>query len=564
MSLFSGLYVGANALKVSSNALNTTAHNLSNLDTKGYTRQQVSQSTRHYNVLEMESARVAAKEVGMGVRYAETRQVRDYFLDQTYRRESGRCAFYEVSYEALVHVQDLLGESGENNFQDAITDYWKAIQDLAEHPAEAVAQTLFVSKAQTMIERASNVYKSLQDYQNNLNKEVKKYVDKINDYGKRLAELNKQIVKIEIGGVEHANDLKDERNYILDQLGELCSISYAEDVDGFVSVQIEGNDFVKREDAYQMALQENEYGYTTPFWPHLAKKTVGPDGEVTYQIENAKVFNLDREISADTDTDIGRLKAILLARGDHPANSADMEDTEYYNTHIAQSVCMNIEAEFDKLINCIVKDINRILKEAGYVDGTKDIYVSNLKMEIDYLENRGGLSPDDKVKLEEMKKELEDYYENSNDALFVRISEKEGWHVGNIAVNKTFLQQPALLGFMTEDGSEDYETATKLKDAFQTAKHTLNPNTTKRSSYVDFYGDLVIQISNTGSVSQYNYESQIDTKDEAAYAREQVLGVSSDEELQFMIKFQNAYNAASRYITTVNNMLESMLAQFGA
>lgn len=111
MSLFSGLYVGTTALRVASDALNTTAHNISNADTAGYTRQQVSQSTRHYNILASASKQVAAKEIGMGVNYAETRQVRDFFLDQVYRRESGRSAFYEVSYEALTHIQDLLGES---------------------------------------------------------------------------------------------------------------------------------------------------------------------------------------------------------------------------------------------------------------------------------------------------------------------------------------------------------------------------------------------------------------------------------------------------------------------
>ena len=202
MSLFSGLYVGTTALKVASDALNTTAHNVSNADTKGYTRQQVSQSTRHYNILSEATTKVAAKEIGMGVRYAETRQVRNFFLDQVYRRESGRSAFYEVSYETLTHVQDLLSEMGDKNFGEAIDEYWKTIQELAEHPESAVNQGLFVSKAQTLMERASKVYKSLQDYQYNLNREVKKHVDKLNEYGKRLTELNKQIVNIEVGGME--------------------------------------------------------------------------------------------------------------------------------------------------------------------------------------------------------------------------------------------------------------------------------------------------------------------------------------------------------------------------
>ncbi len=553
MSLLSGLYLGRGALQTASNALNTTAHNLSNVDTQGYTRQQVSFSTRHYNIMTEATTQVAAKEIGMGVRYSETRQVRDYFLDQTYRRESGRSAFYEVSYEALVHAQDLLGESGENNFQEAITDYWKTIQDLAEDPSSAVTQGLFVSKAQTLIERATNVYKSLRDYQNNLNRQVKKQVESLNDLGKRLAEVNEEIVKIEVGGVERANDLKDERNHILDQMAELCSISYSEDMDGFVNVQIEGTDFVKKNHAYEILLDENEYGYVTPFWSHIATKTVDENGKETYDIKNAKVFDLTREISSDINTDIGRLKAMILARGDHPANSDDLADKDTYNQEIAQSVCMNIEAEFDFLIHNIAQGVNAILKEAGYVDGSQKEYVEGLKAKLE-------ADSDDA----DAKAALEDYYANSNDALFVRINDKDGWHIGNIKINDTFLQQPALLGFMKDEDSVDFETAAKLKDAFQAEKYTLNPNTEKRTNFVEFYNDLIIQVSNSGFVYKGIYENQLDTQEEAAFAREQVVGVSSDEELQFMIKFQNAYNAASRYITTVNSMLESMLAQFGA
>ena len=539
MSLFSGLYVGTTALKVASDALNTTSHNISNADTPGYTRQQVSQSTRHYNILSNATTKVAAKEIGMGVSYAETRQVRDFFLDQVYRRESGRSAYYEVSYEALIHVQDLLGESGDRNFGEAIEEYWKTIQELAGDPSSAVTQGLFVSKAQTLIERATNVYKSLIDYQNNLNTEVKKHVDKLNVYGKRLAELNRQIVNIEVGGIEKANDLKDERNYILDQMADLCSISYSEDVDGYVSVQIEGVDFVKRNVFYEMGLHmDDKTGYYTPFWPHISESSINEKGEVVYtpeEVRKGRVFNLEREISTAANTDVGRLKAVLLARGDHAADCSEMEDAGEYDKKIAPSILMNIEAEFDKLISNIVQTVNGILIDTGYTDGT--------------------VGPDGKP--------------TADSALFVRINtqgmaDDEGWHIGNIAVNDAFLKEPALLNFVKGDEEVDHSAADRLKAAFEEEKYTLNPNTEKRSAFKDFYGDLVNQVSNTGSVNKLLYEYQLDTQEETNFAREQVLGVSTDEELQFMIKFQKAYNMASRYITTLNNMLESMLNQFGA
>ena len=93
MSLMANLYVGTSGLSTSQNALNTTAHNMANLDTEGYTRQQVSQGTRAYQTLEKKNEAIAWKQIGTGVNYNNCKQVRSEFLDISYRQESGRLAF---------------------------------------------------------------------------------------------------------------------------------------------------------------------------------------------------------------------------------------------------------------------------------------------------------------------------------------------------------------------------------------------------------------------------------------------------------------------------------------
>ncbi len=519
MSLFGALYVGQSGLQTSSNALNTVAHNLSNLDTEGYTRQQVSESTRIYNILSKSASAISYQEVGLGVRYAETRQVRDFFLDKTYRTEVGRLNFYEVSSDVLIQLEDILNEGNEEEaFSGALTDLWTTIQELANEPNSSVTQGLFVSKAQTLIERAKSVYSQISEYQDNLNSRVSTYVDQINDYGKRLTELNLEIAKIESNGVENANDLRDERNLILDKLSELCKITYAEDTDGFVNVKIEGEDFVKRDSVYEIGLyQEKGTGFYTPYW----KLNATLDDEGNLDISHAKVFNFDIEVSSDLDTDIGKLKSIILARGEKRGVASDLSDATVYNDDIAESACVNIEAEFDQLIVSIVKQINQILSDAGYCT------------------------------------------EEGNGTLFVTSDGTDDWYTGNISVNTVYLQTPALLSFMKEDETVDYDTATALKDLFETENLTLNPNLTRKTSVLDYYSDLVEQVTNSSSVAQAVYSAQETTVESAANARTEVLGVSSDEELQFMIMYQNAFNASSRYITTVNDMLESIINSFG-
>ena len=126
-------------------------------------------------------------------------------------------------------------------------------------------------------------------------------------------------------------------------------------------------------------------------------------------------------------------------------------------------------------------------------------------------------------------------------------------------INPALLKEPTLLGMVKPDGSEDYQTAAALLQTFKDEGMTLNPNLTTKLNYADYYSDLVGQISNSGSVFKKISESQADTVEATSAAREQIVGVSSDEELNNMIRFQNAYNASSRYINVINEMLEHLL-----
>ena len=80
---------------------------------------------------------------------------------------------------------------------------------------------------------------------------------------------------------------------------------------------------------------------------------------------------------------------------------------------------------------------------------------------------------------------------------------------------------------------------------------------------MDYYGDLVSQVANSGSVYKSILTNQQETVDSTFSAREQIIGVSQDEELSNMIKFQNAYNASSRYINVIDEMLEHILNTLG-
>ena len=129
MPLMGSLYIGQSGLQTSQNALNTTAHNMSNADTVGYVRQQVLLGTRIYNTIKVDFEAVSNQQIGLGVEYSKTRQVRDYFLDKTYRQELGRQEFYTVSRDALEEIEFLLDEMNGETFQNSLDNLWISVRN---------------------------------------------------------------------------------------------------------------------------------------------------------------------------------------------------------------------------------------------------------------------------------------------------------------------------------------------------------------------------------------------------------------------------------------------------
>ena len=573
MPLMGSLWIGTTGLQTSQNALNTTAHNLSNVDTEGYVRQQVQQGTKIYNTLAVKPNSVSNQQYGMGVSYSAVKHIRDYFLDKTYREESGRAMFYQVSSETLEEAENLLGELNGEAFQATMSNLWTSVQELSKDPTNTVTQGLMVQRAEEMIERAVNIYDSLCNYQDNLNMQIKQKVDLINEYGNQILKLNDEIRNIECGGIEHANDLRDVRDSILDELGSLVNMTYTENTYGDVSVRIEGVDFVKGSMCYEIGLHVDETtGFYTPFWPMNAKYELLDNGTREYNIEGAEVFNLKKEISSDMETDIGGLKAMLLARGDHRADYTDIQK-DY--SAVEQSVIMNLQAEFDQMIHNVASKINEVLqKAAGGVRGDLTLQDGTVLTNALYFESDpdGYMRKEDGQPIQMFAKITTDAYEKviGQDGKEYWVYAEEDFSktdtlytLSNIQIDRELKQAPAILGFRLEDGSEDMDTVNALVDAFTEEIYTLNPKVKKATSFMDYYTDLVSQVANSGSVYNSIYENQMNTVEATENARQQIIGVSSDDELSAMIRFQNAYNASSRYINTVSQMLEHILNTLG-
>ena len=602
MSLFGGLYVGKSGLQTSQNALNTVAHNLSNQNTTGYVRQQVAMTDTYYNTISTTKA-ISNSQTGDGVRYSEVRHIRDYFFDMKYREESGRYSFYETSYSTTLEIEDILGELDGAAFKESMEGLWTAMEELSKTPSDSTYMSMLVSKAASFVQNATSVYQSFIEYQDNLNLQIKDAVDEINAIGTRIDELNKKISMIETGGIEKANDLRDERDLLIDTLAGYGNITYSEDANSRVTVRFNGTDFVTDAGAYKMGLQQDdETGFYTPYWEQNAIKTTDGNGREVLDISVAQVFKLSETISTDAGTDVGGLRALLLARGDHVANFMDLSNNatqkkldalklnsideynknpegyeqKYYNDNIANSLMMNIEAEFDNLVHAVVTKVNEVLADncdpkSGYLcndDGTPmQLFLKGSYTPYEKITDKNEIqaAKDSGAKLYEIYDEngngtgtywkyVEEYDASDPD------SRKNLYNCANLKINQELVQTPSKLGFVKEDGSTDYSLGKQLLKAFEDAEIYINPNATKASSFENCYTEIVNQMSTMGNVFKDVYEYQQLAVEQAESNRQSVIGVSSDEELEHMIMYQNAYNAASRYINVINTLLDSVIS----
>ena len=197
MGLMTSFGVGVSGLNTAQSSLNATAHNITNVDTKGYVRQQVLTVDKEY---EKTATVKRMDQTGHGSIIDKIRQLRDRFLDGSYRRESGRQGFYQVQAEAIAEIENLFGELQGTTFQSAMEGLWKSVQELQKEPESVVARTSLVETANTFIERCQNIVTQLKSYRQDINLKIKNTVDRVNEIGRKIDELNAIIRKEEAGG----------------------------------------------------------------------------------------------------------------------------------------------------------------------------------------------------------------------------------------------------------------------------------------------------------------------------------------------------------------------------
>ena len=541
--------------------------------------------------------------------------------------------------------KDVLMGSGSE--RDSNSSLWSAFEMLAEDPSDMTNQSLVIQRSNLLLTRANAIYSSLSTYQSQINIQISNDIDRVNELGKQIYDLNLQIQSIEGGGVETAYDLRDARDSALDELGALVNMSYTEDSTGIVTVKLEGQYFVDEAHMYQVGKQvDRATGYVNAYWPYLSN-------EANEQYTN--LFDFSVPISSENNTDIGEIKALVQARGEGVKNFAYLEgaDPQTYANTVGMSVMEESEAQLDVLIHGIATQINEVLApntRASFevrtenTDGTysitqyKNVKVldadncrlgSDLKIPPRELFTRNGVperytevtdttgktwyiyneedtfdcktvtlagkdyqiwdetkgngyvvrtdyNAADDTPLRSEEGPYEQWDTKDNQKYIKQFISGKSYYVLNpdyvldtstqytltsLGVNDDLENQADLFPHLTKDTHEiDYGMGAQISDLWTTKTLKIYPGSAATFSFSEYYTEMIGGIASAGST----YESTANTLDSSVSAidnkRQQVTGVSTDEELASMIKYQNAYNAASRYIQTVSDMIELLVS----
>ena len=223
-STFGSFEIAKSGMMTYNVAIQTTAHNVANIETKGYSRQVT-------NVTSVVGGKKSFGVMGYGVETVSITRSRDEYYDTKYQMTQSALSRYETESYYLNALQDAMcGEVTADNksrILDAFDDFYAVLSNLKGSPNDDTIRKQAVTVAQTFTNFVNDMGEKLQQLQDEANTNVKTTVQEINSYAERIVSLNKQINTLEIyGGV--ANDLRDQRSLLIDELSQLCSVEVVE------------------------------------------------------------------------------------------------------------------------------------------------------------------------------------------------------------------------------------------------------------------------------------------------------------------------------------------------
>ena len=586
---FSGFDTALSALRMNQKKLDVVGHNLANMNTEGYTRQELKTSSINYENPTSFYMNSNDVNVGFGVAMDEVRQLRDQFLDGQYRTQNGKSSYNESIGESLKSLSLFLDETKVNGIRSSFDDIQRSLTNMQDPSKvqDPVYEGELMSRVQAMTTLMNSAAESIHQAEKNefhkidgTNTSENGAVQKINSLVSDIGDLNNRIKKNQLLG-NPALELQDQRNLKLDELSKYVPI----EVEHFSEEYSSPTPPTTRYRIYNYDSAGNIKGRSD--WPEDVRvNLVYRDSSAGNGAEVKKITLVNGAIDADLQDASGKhnnVGKVELAAGsiDAPLNTklkftgfqkrgaaADTFTTDAKDVRFSSG---SVQASLDMLST---SDVRALVRGGGTIN-LADLKASNEmnSYSYDFYMGKLDLLAETFTKnMNEVNKKGNTNYAGVTNPNYVLMINKDNAGgndpsnvtAANIGISRGWVNGTTHIG---TNGFRNGASATNRGDTTDTVLEMLEQMTSpmmKMNNTKTNYADYMNNVSTTLATDSYaNKNAQEINKavlEGINNSRDQLSGVSLDEEAANMMTYSSSYNAAARLMTALNETLETLLA----
>jgi flagellar hook-associated protein 1 FlgK len=432
-STFATLNLANRALVSQQLGLDITGHNIANANTEGFTRQAAElQASIPFTVVGTTRPQQPGQ-LGTGVDVINVRRFRDGFLDLQFRSEQQLLGQWEATENAITKIEQAFNEPSQEGLAAAMSRFWNDWSSLANNPESQSFRKSLVENAQSVTTQMSQLYKTLASQQRDLDQQVQLRVLDINNLTEQIARLNDQITRI-VGAGDQPNDLRDQRDLLLDKLSKLINLTYSEGSNGAITVNFGGRTAVYGNQSFDLKTEEGTNGFSTVKW---AEAQVPPIPLDDVNIFSGQLFGdlQARDVTlANTLDSLNSMAAFLITSvNEVHANGFGLNDTTgapFFSGNGADDIAVDAD---------IVNDLDNVAAASSQLspgDGSNALLIHDLQRSL--LMNNGSAT-------------IEDYYAGLVANLGVVSQQAQGMARNEALLSEHLAQQRQSIGGVSLD-----------------------------------------------------------------------------------------------------------------
>lgn len=611
-SQFFGLNIGASGLAAFQASINTTANNISNVNTEGYSRQETTLAATS-------PLRVYAKygSIGTGVAATAIKQQRDVYYDTKYRENNSSLGYFEQKLYYLAQVENVFTDDvTQQGFSSIFSKMFNGLDTLnGGNASDESVRNQFIHQAQTLCTYFNSVADSLRETQKDCNEEIALQVQNINSIGEKIALINKEINKLEMNG-GYANELRDQRALLLDELSGIVSVSteeyevkntYGQNLGGTnFTVFINGQLLVDGNDYRQLECISSEYrnnqtdakGMYDILWTDTKDKFAATTETASGTLKalfdlrdgnNNEAMKGTSVVEPDADGKYTTIKLATPSNGDVNALNIPAEGTVNISnrTFVYKSwdavldadgkiseITFRLEEEIDPLIAVVSGD-----KTVTVGDNVNAMGIPYYQQQInEFLRNFTEMFNDIQKKGETLSGEKMgsffvaqtgsgteydfDAWGTPDNRATTISSASDGYHqmtASNVKINDTSLKDPGYFATTADitNGADAYDLIAEMMALQKDVTMYRGDNASA------FLETLLSDIAVDTEKTEIFYKNYSNMETVISNQRMSVFGVDEDEEALNLVKFQNAYNLNAKVISILTQIYDKLINETG-